>query len=501
MILRIFLFFSFLICSSNQLVAQDYRYTEDQFSTVTVLPDVVYGTAPFVDAVSGIESNTTVDDLVMDIYLPDADSNLLRPAIVFAHGGGFFSGNKNHEDMVALCELYAKKGYVTVSIDYRKGFHIIGNVNMHAIRAVYRGLQDGKTAIRFLRANASTYGIDATKIYFTGSSAGAFIGLHSVYMDDLNEKPSEAGELQYTNATFPFVHTAPDLGNFDIGENLSFKGEPDALVSLWGALQSVSLINSEDNESVFLVHGHDDAVVPFNSGPPFSIPLLNNVEGSNLIKNRLDNLGLTNNETYFVEGEGHEFYGVTNGTFNNGSGNEFWDVIVDRMTTFLWNEHKPLAEFSSATNGLTVNFTDLSSEALSWLWDFGDGSTSTLQNPSHTYATEGDYQVKLYIENDILSWDETSSSINVETLNVETFVSNDFNYYPNPVLDRLTLSFEENQKNIKIKLYNLAGQLIKQQQFDNKSEITINVESLASNIYLMSVTSGSQVSQIKIAKL
>lgn len=47
----------------------------------------------------------------------------------------------------------------------------------------------------------------------------------------------------------------------------------------------------------------------------------------------------------------------------------------------------------------TVNFTDLSTGAVSWNWNFGDGGTSTLQNPSHTYNTLGNYNVQLIVTN------------------------------------------------------------------------------------------------------
>jgi len=51
---------------------------------------------------------------------------------------------------------------------------------------------------------------------------------------------------------------------------------------------------------------------------------------------------------------------------------------------------------SSGFNPLTVNFTDLSNFApTSWLWNFGDGTTSTVQNPSKTYTTIGTYSVQL----------------------------------------------------------------------------------------------------------
>ncbi len=54
---------------------------------------------------------------------------------------------------------------------------------------------------------------------------------------------------------------------------------------------------------------------------------------------------------------------------------------------------------SSGTYDLTVNFTDLSTGPIdSWLWDFGDGNTSDLQNPSHLYTEEGNYTVSLLVE-------------------------------------------------------------------------------------------------------
>ena len=58
------------------------------------------------------------------------------------------------------------------------------------------------------------------------------------------------------------------------------------------------------------------------------------------------------------------------------------------------------AGFSSLNAGLTVDFTDASVGANSWLYDFGDGNTSTQQNPQHTYAVDGAYTVCLIASND-----------------------------------------------------------------------------------------------------
>ncbi len=61
----------------------------------------------------------------------------------------------------------------------------------------------------------------------------------------------------------------------------------------------------------------------------------------------------------------------------------------------------PTANFSVTTNGLSASFTDTSTAGSgtinSWSWNFGDGGTSSVQNPSHTYAAAGTYTVTLTV--------------------------------------------------------------------------------------------------------
>jgi gliding motility-associated-like protein len=65
-------------------------------------------------------------------------------------------------------------------------------------------------------------------------------------------------------------------------------------------------------------------------------------------------------------------------------------------------EDKPAVAFTAVDTAncqapFTVQFTDQTPGASQWLWDFGDGNTSTLQNPSHTYTTNGDFNVSLTV--------------------------------------------------------------------------------------------------------
>jgi PKD repeat protein len=65
--------------------------------------------------------------------------------------------------------------------------------------------------------------------------------------------------------------------------------------------------------------------------------------------------------------------------------------------------YPPVAAFSakpaSAAGPFVVNFTDQSQRGMSWHWDFGDGTTSTAQNPSHTFPARGTYTVTLTTTN------------------------------------------------------------------------------------------------------
>lgn len=72
---------------------------------------------------------------------------------------------------------------------------------------------------------------------------------------------------------------------------------------------------------------------------------------------------------------------------------------------FQWQDPNspPISNFSVSSNTTcsgTISFTDLSTDnATSWLWDFGDGNTSTNQNPNHTYTSSGSYNVQLVTSN------------------------------------------------------------------------------------------------------
>lgn len=501
----ILMFVMFFIFQSTK--AQTYRYSKSIFSSSTKIADVVYGNAPFLNSTYHDESATTNADLVMDIYKPTGDSRTDRPAIIFAHGGGFATGSRTVDDMEAFCDSFARKGYVTATIDYRQGVEIVDNSNLHYTRAAYRGLQDGRAAVRFLRANAATYGIDPNKIYWGGNSAGSFIGLNAIYMDT-DEKPTDAETVNYTINVggFPVSYSGPDLGNLDIGNNLSENGEPDAVMACWGGVaDTTNQIDLENNQNVFLVHGTADGVVPFNSGPPFGLSGINDVYGSNAINTRLTNLEIPAQMTYFVSGQGHEFYGVDNGDWENGTGgNEYWDTVVVKATKFYHEQFKPTADFSSSATNLNVDFSDLSTNAVSWIWDFGDSQTSSEASPSHTYTAAGDYNVLLYVENSQANWDTILKMVSVaETVSilvvgenggdVKSINSSLIKISPNPTTGKVTINLSKVPnfgKLVEITISNITGKLMfnKQASIAN-NQLQLDLSAYDKGLYFVKIQS------------
>ena len=113
----------------------------------------------------------------LDLYLPtDRSLGERSPGIVIIHGGGWTGGSKSANREFEIGTTLAKSGYVCVSIDYE----------MTPSKRWPTNIRDCKNAVRFLRKNADTYGIDSEHIGVIGGSAGGHLALMVALTDSVN---------------------------------------------------------------------------------------------------------------------------------------------------------------------------------------------------------------------------------------------------------------------------------------------------------------------------
>lgn len=115
------------------------------------------------------ESYSAIDsDMRLDIYLPKGVAK--PPLMIWIHGGGMMFGNENtikYDDSAKLLEALIKNGIAVASVNYRLATKVPYPVSG----------QDVKTAIRYLRANATKYGYNPKKFAVGGDSAGGYLAL------------------------------------------------------------------------------------------------------------------------------------------------------------------------------------------------------------------------------------------------------------------------------------------------------------------------------------
>lgn len=149
------------------------------------------------------------------------------------------------------------------------------------------------------------------------------------------------------------------------------------------------------------------------------------------------------------------------------------------------------SEIVEGSSPLTVQFHDTSYVnlfSLEYTWDFGDGTTSTEQNPKHTYSESGSFTVMLTVTNVVGSFDfeRKIDFINVITLGMfEDKLNESLNIYPNPAIDHSVISINEKNSIKSVQLYNSTGQLIK--EYSNLDCNELVIENQIAGIYFAQI--------------
>lgn len=186
----------------NKSIILDFPLTKYQ---VLEYPDITFSQP------NGTLNN--IFNLKLDLLKPNVEK--LCPLVVFVTGGGFFLAPKYNylQQRIALAE----SGYIVASIEYR----VIPQGKFPD------ALVDVKNAIRFLKANASKFGIDKDKVAIMGESAGGYLSALTATTNGCKE--------------------------FEIGENLTESSIVQAAIDIYG-LSDLTKVGNDFSKDIQVAH-------------------------------------------------------------------------------------------------------------------------------------------------------------------------------------------------------------------------------------------------------
>ena len=202
--------------------------------------------------------------LLLDLYVPPRKGADKLPVIVWVHGGGWRGGDKSNVRAIPLTEA----GYAVASVGYRLSQEAIFPAQIH----------DCKAAVRWLRANADQYGLDAAKIGAWGSSAGGHLVALLGASSDVKELDGTLGQhldqSSRVQAVCDFFGPADFLAIVEAAGGAETRAAESPVTLLLGgpvaqrkdlARQAGPVTHvSKDDPPFLILHGDRDRLVPLD---------------------------------------------------------------------------------------------------------------------------------------------------------------------------------------------------------------------------------------------
>ncbi|MCW5924292.1 MAG: T9SS type A sorting domain-containing protein [Saprospiraceae bacterium] len=488
--------------------AQPHRYLEQVFSNTVKTTGVVYGSNFTVLTIS-ITGHTSRENLLMDIYEPEGDTEAQRPLILYCHTGNFLpwinpvtglsvnqscGGTRFDPAAVEMCTRLAKMGYVVASIDYRLGWRpdLLDELQRRftLINAAYRGVQDVRACIRFFRKNVAeggnTYRIDPNRIVVFGQGTGGYLSLNTAALDKYSEiiTTSEPGKFLINGIPMviegyngdPYgIQTAPGIVDaayaavtgFPVGDTLyvpnhiGYGSDFKLAVNLGGALGDKNWLDA-NTPPIISFHVPDDPFAPCGDGlvvvPGVNFPVVN-VTGSCGVQPIQDQLG--NNDVFKLGGLLDDPISVHARTINNG--NEGFFPLLRAATNsapWEWNVTVPNTQLPNGTI-VPLNCSTNAAPAL-----------STIDTIIAFYAPRACRALGL---------DCPGVSTKAEDL---FDVNNILSVMPNPAKTEIWFSTDAEHPIQAIELYDMSGRLVRDVRSIENSTYVLRRNGLVNGMYV-----------------
>ncbi|MAX69284.1 MAG: hypothetical protein CMP60_06335 [Flavobacteriales bacterium] len=515
------------------------RYLDDVFTDVNIseidtfavnisIEPVLFGLAP---ALLPIEC---------DIYQPVGDTLTNRPVIIVSHTGSFLppvangqpTGSVKDSSIVEQCTRWAKKGYVAVAMGNRKGWNPTSTDQdvrtSTLLQAAYRGIQDAKAMVRFLRmtedALGNPFGIDPTKIVLGGQGTGAYISLGYATLDDADVElnlpkfidfsnpsapapyviPYFFGNIDGTDMTYaplydtlgnlmPIVDTAGNLLGYhidstmplNIPNNPQYSNDINMAFNLGGALADISWLADGDIPIVSF-HCENDQYAPIDTGDVI-VPTTNDfvveVMGSRAVQHYSNQYG--NNDAFINAGFSFNSDPFTLAANVNNSGYEGLNIFItpapsptpnafgeseeEQGSPWDWWDNATYDQMHQAVHGSPAGYGAANSL-------LGNPDMSATKARAYIDTIQGYLNPRIYV---VLGLGGV--------LSVNNVVDHSTNIFPNPTKKNITIE-NSNFKINTVELYNIAGQLVKSENVNSMST-NLDVSDLKKGIYILEIKS------------
>jgi hypothetical protein len=476
-------------------------------------------------------TNVKVTDIKYDLYMPDPsiDDETERPVIIYVHTGNFLppiinggiTGSKNDSAAVNLCRQWAKRGFVAISMDYRKGWNPISpdpDVRRGTLlNAVYRAIQDNKQLVRVLREdadNGNPNAIDTDKIALYGQGSGGYVTC--AYMSLDQEAELNLDKFIDSNTGMSYVNTA-QVGEIDglggalnLYQDNGYTSEIQFSANAGGALADNSWLQGGENPHVAL-HCVRDPFAPFGTGDvivPTTNEIVVEVDGSNVFVQEMNDLGnndvfasFPNDDPYTqrarsLYGETVDYiYPAPNDeiTINSTPEGLYPFILPINETNVFLNEGHPWDWWDLATleayvdqlnaaTGSDYNAMQLHQQGLA-----GNPVMGPDKGLAYIDTIQGYMIPRLMLSMDIpLSLEETEKEAYGVTV------------YPNPTIDQLTITCEGLMEEMVI--YNTLGAVVAREKLSSTRSKQISVADLESGLYTVRIKAGDEFISRKFLK-
>lgn len=166
----------------------------------------------------------------------------------------------------------------------------------------------------------------------------------------------------------------------------------------------------------------------------------------------------------------------------------------------------PVADFITNSPAIWPNaelfFTNNSTNASSYFWDFGDGNSSTDSNPWNDYGQTGTFVVMLVAENDLCPNDTLYQTVEIIDVTAIEEKENNLLVYPNPFTNQVVISGITPNENCVVTIYDQSGRTVFNKTIVSSSDQLVleYVDALASGIYTLQIFHGETVSKFPLVK-